>query len=177
MTQNYNPIVRTFGQVRAALVKAVGVPRSAVRPGTELETLLPVDGRRALWNRARQQEPQLPALQLSPEEATWGCLGVLVAAAALAVALRDPAGLLAIIPLGFLVYGASRPWAVHFPLGLQTAGELTLHLTRLGDHRDSGYRPTRNEILIKVRLVLAYALNRPLADVRPESTLQDLGAE
>ncbi len=45
--QTYNPIVRTFGQVRAALLSSCDVARRDIRPDTPLVYLLPEAERRA----------------------------------------------------------------------------------------------------------------------------------
>jgi hypothetical protein len=44
-------------------------------------------------------------------------------------------------------------------------------------HKASGYRWTRNEIALKVRLVIAESLDLSLDDVQPEKSLVELGAE
>jgi hypothetical protein len=101
---------------------------------------------------------------------------VLLGTAAVALGVQAWTGLLAVVPLGLLTFMASRPWAVEFPLGLRTAGELSLYLTRFGEHRESGYRWTSNEVAVKVRMVMAESLGLPLDRVRPECTLAELGA-
>jgi hypothetical protein len=65
---------------------------------------------------------------------------------------------------------------VQLPLGLTTVGELVLGMTCFAEHKASGYRWTRNEIELKVRLILADSLGLPLEDIRPECSLQELDA-
>jgi hypothetical protein len=177
MAQMYNPIVRTFGRFRAGLVGSLGLTRQEVRPGTLLETLLPARRRREVWQRLRQQGLQMPALELSPQERAQYTVGVLKAAVSFALWLQSWPALLAVFPLGLLAYGMSRRRAVQFPLGLKTVRELVLYLTCFREHTGSGYRWTRNEISTKVRLLLAECLGRSLEEIRPESTLAELGAE
>ncbi len=174
MTQTYNPIVRTFGQVRAALVAATGAARRDVRPGTSLDDLLPVRCRRDLWRRLRRDRPRVPALELPPAIRALVFWAVPVGAVAAALWSWELAALLTAVPLGLELFRVSRPWAVEFPLGLRTAGELALYLTRFADHRDSGYRWTRTEVTTKVRMIVAESLGIRLDQVRPESTLVEL---
>jgi len=56
---------------------------------------------------------------------------------------------------------------------VRTVGELVLYLTHFPDHRQSGYRWTKNEISLKVRLIIAMNLGLPLDEVRPETTFTD----
>jgi hypothetical protein len=178
MAQTYNPIVRTFGRFRAGLVSSLGLTRQEVRPGTLLETLLPVRQRREVWRRLRQQGLRMPALGLSPQDRAQYAVGTLKAAVSFALWLQNWPALLVVFPLlGLLAYGMSRRQAVHFPLGLKTVGEMVLYLTCFREHSGSGYRWTRNEISTKVRLLVAECLGRSLDEVRPESTLAELGAE
>jgi hypothetical protein len=177
MTQAYNPIVRTFCKLRAALLSSSDAARRHVRSDTPLAWLLPEAERRDVWRRLRRQGLPVPELELPSRETLIAALGVLREAACLAVLLHRWSALLLALPLGMVAYWASRPRAVVFPLGLRTVGELALYLTTFREHRESGYRWTHNEIAFKVRVIIAEALNRPLGDVRPECTLAELGAE
>ncbi|HEY1378194.1 MAG TPA: hypothetical protein VGF55_15450 [Gemmataceae bacterium] len=177
MTQAYNPIVRTFGQLRAALVATTGTARRDVRPGTPLDDLLPVRYRRELWHRLRQDRPRVPALELPPAVRALVVWAVPVGAVAAALWSWELAALLTAVPLGWKLYHVSRPWAVEFPLGLRTVGELALYLTHFGDHRDSGYRWTHAEVTMKVRMIVAESVGLRLDQVRPESSLIELGMD
>jgi hypothetical protein len=55
-------------------------------------------------------------------------------------------------------------------------GELVIAMTCFREHKDSGYRWARNEIELKVRLILAESLGLDLDEVLPECTLRELGA-
>src|SRR4051812_19260596 len=177
MPPQYNPIVRTFGRFRAGLLDSLGVDRRAVRPDTPLEELIPAAERREVWRRLRRQGLRVPALELSPGEWRRTVLGVLKMTASFALALQRWPALLAALPLGLVAYFASRPRAVHLPLGLRTVGEMVLYLTSFPEHKGSGYRWTHNEVAFKVRLVVAESLGLPLDAVQPGMTLSGLGAE
>jgi hypothetical protein len=173
----YNPIVRVFGQLRSALAEATGSPSRAIRPGTKLEWVLPLERRRELWRAMRRNGVRLPALEL-PRPVGWFVgPSLIVLSFAAAFALGHPAGCLTGIPALLLFVLLSRPWQTTFPAGLRTVGELTLYITDSVEHRASGYKWTRNEIAFKVRVVLAEALNVPLDRIELKSRLsRDLGA-
>jgi hypothetical protein len=174
MTEAYNPIMRTFCQFRAGLLDCVDVDRREIRPSTPLESLLPEPSRRAVWRSLRLRGLWPPSLEFSRRDhrrMTWGVLRVAVS---LAITLRNWTALLLVFPLAMIVYRANRRRAVRLPLGLTTVGELVIYMTRFGEHKDSAYRWTRNEIELKVRLIIAESLGLDLDDVRPESTLNEL---
>jgi len=174
MAQEYNPIVRTFGRFRAALVR-VGVPRRNVRPEARLEELIPVPARRQVWRQLWQEGIPVPPLQLSPAAQWLGLIGVAAGAVLLALGLWRWEALLAAFPLGVAAFWASRPWAVHLPHGrLTTVGETVLAMTSVREHRRCGYRWTRNEIAFKVRFIIAESLGLPLVAVRPDTTFAEL---
>ena len=89
MTEPYNPIVRTFGQYRSVLVDRLGMPRSDIRPGTPLATLLPVPKRRDVWRDLQRHGLRLPDLTLSERDRRRMVLRVLRAAVSSAVSLQS----------------------------------------------------------------------------------------
>jgi hypothetical protein len=174
----YNPIVRVFGQLRAALAEATDIPSRAIRPWTRLEWVLPLERRRELWRAMRQSGLRLPALELPPRAGWVGCLAFLIPKGAAILLLDWCVGGLAAGAAAVLFVFLSRPWATEFPVCLQTIGDLTLYITDCAEHRGSGYKWTRNEIAFKVRLVLSEALNVRMDEIRLESRIRaDLGAE
>ena len=177
MPEAYNPIVRTFCQFRAGLTTSLGVARHDVRPGTPLDALLPIGRRREVWRQLRRQGLRLPSLELSERDRLcnlWVVLAVSVAAGSSAFYSQNGYVLLFAIPLALFVYWASRRRAVHFPLGLRTVGEMVIHAMRFSDHEDSGYRWTRSEIALKVRMTVAESAGLPLEAIQPETRLLDL---
>jgi hypothetical protein len=177
MSYKYNPIVRTFSKLRAELLNNLAIPRHDVRPDTPLAALLPAERRREIWMRLQRRGFPLPPLELPPEERRRNAIGVARAAVGLALSLQRLAGLLLAIPLTLVAYCASRPKAVLFPLGLRTVGEVVLYLTSFREHKSSGYRWTKNEISIKVRLIFAMNLGLHLTAVQPHHTMADLGVD
>jgi hypothetical protein len=177
MQQPYNPIVRTFGQIRAALLSSGDVARRDIRPDTPLEWLLPESERREAWRGLRRHGLRVPGLELPPRERLLTAFEVVRTSVSLLLWLQRWSALLLALPVGLAAYWASRPRAMVFPLGLRTVGELVLYLTSFREHQESGYRWTHNEISFKVRLIVAECLGHTLDHVRPESTLAELGAE
>lgn len=177
MPPTYNPIVRTFGRFRTGLMSCLDLDRHAVRPETPLEAIIPAQQRREVWRQLRRQGLDVPALELSARERRRNALHVVNTAVSFALGLQRWVALLLVFPLGLIVYAVTRRWAVHFPLGLKTVGEMVIYLTRFREHRDSGYHWTRNEIETKVQLIVAESLGLSLDEVRPESTFAELGAD
>lgn len=178
MTEAYSPIVRTFCQFRAALRDNVDVGRHEVRPGTPLDTLLPVSGRREVWERLRLSGLRLPGLELSERDHRRNLLRVLEATASAALHMQSWYAVVVAFPLALaVVLRLSRRRAVHFPLGLKTVGEIVIYATCFADHKASGYRWTRNEIALKVRIITAECLGLPLDAVQLESRFVDLGVD
>jgi hypothetical protein len=181
MPGSYNPIVRTFNELRAGLTAALGLPRHAVHPATEVAELVPAGQRRRVWRQLRARGLRLPSLVLSSQVRRAGLLALATTAVSVALCLRLDAGvrldigLCVVVPLGLVAYLLSRPCAVHLPYGLRTVEELVLYAVDFRRHKDSGYRWTHNEIALKVRLVLAECLDVALEEVQPEKTLTELG--
>ncbi len=175
MAESYNPIMRTFCQFRAGVLSCIDIDRHAIRPGTPLEALLPVPCRRAIWDRSRAAGAASAGPRiLGAGQAAHG-LGRAEGTLSAAFSLAERAALLVAVPLAIAVYRANRRRAVALPLGVKNVGELVIYMTRFSEHKDSGYRWTRNEIELKVRFILAESLGLDLDAVRPECTLAELG--
>src|SRR5262245_47443405 len=77
MPQEYNPIVRTFGRFRAELLRHLDIARHAIRPETPLESLLPVERRREIWQQLDRRGLQLPPLGLPGRDYERNVFGIL----------------------------------------------------------------------------------------------------
>lgn len=184
----YNPIVRTFCRIRAALVEA-GVDRHLVRPAADLAALLPSDGhvafRAALVKNGGATAAASRMISPTTSEAAVGCavltmipVGVLAAVVATFGVGTIPfwiAAAVAVITIvahcssmssGTPVASAgteSDPVRPFYAQG--SVGELTLRLTKFRAHKSSGYRFTRNEIAFKVKRIVSEQLGIPLEEV------------
>jgi hypothetical protein len=163
-----------FGRLRAVLVDEFDVPRECVRPGARLDALLPPERHPQLCDRLRAAG--LPAPEAGERELVdWplcplGCLVPLLPLllpALLQTRVAAPFALLGAIALGWLVLKVKRTRTVQVPMLPTTVRELVIFLTRFGDHE--GYRFSRNEIALKVRLLVAAHVGVPLDAVREDT--------
>lgn len=174
MADAYSPIVRTFCQFRSSLSTILGVARRDVRPATPLVGLLPIEARREAWKQLQLQGLRLPDLEFSEHDHRRNFWIVLKATGSSALHLQSWYALCLVVPLMFIVSWARRHRAVQFPIGLSTVGELVIYATRFSEHKNSGYRWTRNEISMKVRMIVAESVGKPLEAIQPETKLLEL---
>lgn len=175
----YNPIVRTFNQVRAAILAVTDTPRCRIRPGATLASVIPPERWQALG--AELQRRRLPRPRWTPPppgDLAPGCvhsgavpsLGQVLGSGWLLARL----GLLVRIPLNLLLGLADFPREVEWELGRWTVGELAVCCTHFPQHRASGYRWSRGDIALKVRLIVADWLGVAPETVRESDSLIDL---
>jgi hypothetical protein len=173
----YNPIVRTFNQVRAAILAATDTPRCRIRPGATLTSIIPPERRQAVWDELRRRGLGGPGMD---QAVVRGCMLVCTVLFWLALLLGwgwFRALLIAPIPLLFALYVVTAP-DMTVPRYAPTVGDLTVFCTRFPDHKASGYRWSRGDIALKVRLIIAYHLGVPLERIQEETSfVEDLGAE
>lgn len=115
MLQQYNPVVRTFGRLRAVLVRDLDLARHEVRPWTGLGDLVPADRRREVWGELRREGFRVPPLLFIPQNSARRFYKVMRRALSFGLWLGRWTGLLAAVPVGLVVYLLTRPWAVHLP--------------------------------------------------------------
>jgi|SRR5579883_3061962 len=170
----YNPIVRSFGQYRAALSAAAALPRKAVTASARLEEIVPRACRRATWASLRARGLRAPALELSGAAGTgWALAVAAVLGGVWAWSGRWWSPAVVLPPVWYAAFRLSRPWAVHVPPWVRTVGELAVYGTRFGDHAGSGYRWADGDVSLKVRLIAAGAMGLPIEGVRPETTFAE----
>jgi hypothetical protein len=174
MAPAYNPIVRTFCHFRAVLVGTLGIDRRLVHPRTPIDVLIPEAQRGEVLQRLREGGLRAPALERRIQE--YPLCGVVPVAVSLvgivSLALQSWLVFLLAVPwlLGLVVlaFRVTRTRVVSLPLGPRTVGEIVIFLTRFGEH--PGYRFSRNEIALKVRLVVAESLGVAVDQVREETS-------
>src|SRR5437764_843913 len=111
----YNPIIRTFTKLRTVLVTHSDLPRSAIRPGTQLAIVAPVLRQARVWRALGKPSGWWPGEAVAlygphPKPSFWARL------------------------LGTIT---SPP---PFMFGMETVGDLVIHLTHFPEHANSGYR-------------------------------------
>jgi hypothetical protein len=174
MPAAYDPIVRTFCRSRSGLMNNPGVARHDVRPATPLDAILPIEAKWEAWKQLQREGLRLPDLEFSRQDRWRNFWIVMGATGSSALHLQSGYALFLALPLMLIVSWARRHRAVHVPLGLSTVGELAIYATRFSEHKDSGYRWTRNEISMKVRLIVAESVGMPLEAIQPETKLLEL---
>lgn len=160
MAEFYNPIVRTFNRVRAALMEEFGVPRECVRPDTLIETLVPPEDYPRLLGRLIEVELRPPSagqLQFVDHPlCPWAFLPPLLLLG-LSIALKSV--LLAVFALVakvlafWLACKVTTTRTRYYPPVPRTIGEMVIGLICFADHK--GYRFSRSEISLKVRMIVA----------------------
>jgi hypothetical protein len=176
MNEPYNPIVRTFCQIRAAILESGQAARHEIRPDSTLEELLPIECRKTVWQNLRRQGLSPPELELSDKIARRNLWMVLRATVSTALMLQRWSAFWLAIPIWVVTHLASYRHRVALPLGIRTIGELAICLTRFRDHKASGYRWTHSEIALKVRIIFAEQLGCDLDEVQLDSRIVDLTA-
>jgi hypothetical protein len=175
MTQDYNPIIRTFCRLRREFVNGLGVARRQVHPCTPIATLIPLEKRREFCHRLWLQGFYVTP-GLSKSAMFLSTLLVLAPSAVFAFCLQSWLAACITAPIGFVVFRANRRWAVHFPDNGPTVGWLAFCSTRPDEHPNCSGWSSREYIFRKVQLVLAESLNIDPIDIKPDSTLRELGA-
>lgn len=192
----YNPIVRTFCRIRAALMEA-GVDRSRITPDALLEDLLQpnqrVTFRRALVTRGVATRRAAIGVAPTTVEALSPLLLLVILLCGVLMLVATVAGspiialLLFSLVISLLAVSVFRLTdEIRLPdsaFGAQAAipespedgsiGELTLRLTRFGDHKASGYRFSRNEIAFKVKRIVSEQLGIPLEQITDDLEFAD----
>jgi hypothetical protein len=183
MAISYCPTSRTFYRLRSVLMRELALERHAVRPSLALANLVPENRRRQVWQELRQEGLRLPALRVS-RSLHWASVAhVLHMAIEVSAWCGNVLGMLVAVPLGLIDYMITRRWAVHVdPCGPVTVREAGFYLTsyreqlearhgssNLRDAIRAGYRPRRQEIELRVRLLVAASLQVPLEQVTRES--------
>jgi hypothetical protein len=178
----YNPIVRTFGQVRAEILSVQDLHRHDVRPNTNLEEILPAKARRQLWQNLQRRGFRLTELHYSKKQTRRHCFAAWLATAKFALwthlGWASVPFLVAVWILSFVfVSWSGRHKAAELPPHVKTVEDLVMLGTCFADHKESGYRWTKNEIALKVRLIIAEQAALSLDEVQPERSFFDLGID
>jgi acyl carrier protein len=180
------PTGRVFRDIRQVLTAAAAVPRQAVRPSTGLAAILPPPIRRRAWKTLQQKvSGRLPGLRLpfrlGPILA-GGCLTAGVVGVAMMVphvGLRHAgvlSGVVTVIVL-YVVFLATRPWAVALPGGLVTVGDVTLAAVPPGYEAVATQQMTDADVWEKLQKIVADILGVKIESVVPSARfVEDLGA-
>jgi len=126
------PTGHVFRDVRRVLTETTSLPRQAIRPSTELKTILPPRIRRRVWKRLQQEVPgRLRELRLPFRLGPVLAVGCLVAGVIGTAMIMPDIGFVHAMVLGGTALVAmllatvfvTRPFAIAFPHGVATVGD------------------------------------------------------
>jgi acyl carrier protein len=177
---------RVFRDIRRVLTAATSKPKQAIRPSTELKALLPPLTRRRVWKRLEQELPgRLRGLRL-PFRLGPIMAGVCVMAGVLGAAIITPhVGFGHAVVLGgtatlatlLLVFFITLPFAMAFPRGVVTVGDLAIAALPPGYENAVKQQMTDEEVWEKLQKIVAEVLIVKLEDITPSARfVEDLGA-
>jgi len=175
-----------FRDIRRVLTGTTSAPRRAIRPSTELRTILPPLTRRRVWKTLQQDVPgRLRGLRL-PFRLGPIITGLSVLAGVVGVAIIVPhvgfvhavvLGLTAIITTLLLIFFTTRPFAVAFPHGVVTVGDLAVAELPPGYEDAVKQQMTDEEVWERLQKIVAEILGVKSEDITPSARfVEDLGA-
>jgi len=180
------PTGHVFRDARRVLTETASLPRQAIRPSTELKTILPPRIRRRVWKRLQQEAQgrlrglRLP-FRLGPVLA-GGCLVAGVVGAAMIVPLVGFAhamvlGGTALVAMLLVTFLVTRPFAIAFPHGVATVGDAARATLPLGYEVAVKQQMTDEEVWEKLQKIVADTLGVKVEKVTPSARfVEDLGA-
>ena len=180
------PTGHVFRDVRRVLTETTSLPRQAIRPSTELKTILPPRIRRRVWKRLQQEaQGRLRGLclpfRLGPVLA-GGCLVAGVIGAAMIMPL---VGFVHAVVLGgttlvamlLVTFFVTRPFALAFPHGVATVGDAARATLPPGYEVAVKQQMTDEEVWVKLQKIVADTLGVKVEKVTPSARfVEDLGA-
>jgi acyl carrier protein len=180
------PTARTFRDVRRVLTETASVPRRAIRPATELTAILPLRMRRRVWKRLQQEVPgRLRGLRL-PFRIGPVLVGGCLVAGVIGTAIIVPhvgfvhamvLGGTAIVAMLLVTFFLTRPFALAFPLGVATVGDVALATLPPGYEAAVKQPMTDEEVWEKLQKIVADILGVKVESVTPSARfVEDLGA-
>ena len=166
--------VPAFNRIRRALIEVAGVERRDVRPAAALDELVPREGRRAAWEKLRDQSRlRWPGLT-APAWLLWITLAASVTACAAAYVFYSLTWSLILVFGGcfLLILNATRALQVELPGGVSTVGDLTQTVARWNyGLLVSGREPASPDEVWKLLVeIIEEQLAIPRSEIRPEAS-------
>jgi acyl carrier protein len=180
------PTGHVFHDVRRVLTETALLPRQAIRPSTELKTILPPRIRRRVWKRLQQQaQGRLRGLRL-PFRLGPVLAGACLAAGVVGTAMIMPhVGFVHALVLGgtatvamlLVTFFVTRPFALAFPHGVATVGDAARATLPPGYEVAVKQPMTDEEVWETLRKIVADTLGVKAERVTPAARfVEDLGA-
>jgi len=161
--------------------------KQAIRPSTELATILPLRVRRRVWTRLNKELPgRLRGLclpyRLGPKLAglcvVAGLVGTVIIAPHVGIGHAAVLGVTATLGTLLLFSLVSVPLAIAFPRGVVTVGDLAIASLPHGYEETLKQEMTDQEIWEKLREIVAETIGLKVEDILPSSRfVEDLGAD
>lgn len=180
------PTGPVFRDVRRVLTETTSLPRQAIRPATELKTILPPRIRRQVWKRLKLQVPgRLRGLRLPFRLGPVLAGGCLVAGVVGAVMLAPLVGFvhalvlagMATVAMLLVSFFVTRPFALAFPHGVATVGDAARATLPPGYEMAVKQQMTDEEVWEKLQKIVADILGVKVEKVTPSARfVEDLGA-
>jgi len=158
----------------------------AIRPSTELKTILPPRIRRRVWKRLQQEVPgRLRGLRL-PFRLGPVLAGACLVAGAIGTAMIVPLvgfvhamvlGGTALVAMLLVAFFVTRPFALAFPHGVATVGDVARATLPPGYEVAVKQQMTDEEVWEKLQKIVADTLGVKVEKVTPSARfVEDLGA-
>jgi acyl carrier protein len=180
------PTGHVFRDVRRVLTETASLPRQAIRPSTELKTILPPRIRRRVWKRLQQEaQGRLPDLCLPFRLGQVIAGGCFVAGVVAAVMILPLVGFVHAVWLGgtalvamlLVAFFATRPFALAFPDGVATVGDVARAVLPPGYEVAVKQQMTDEEVWLKLQKIVADTLGVKVENVTPSARfVEDLRA-
>ena len=177
---------RVFRDIRRVLMETTSTPRRAIRPGTELKVILPPRNRRRVWKRLEQdvagyvRKLRLP-YRLGPIITvlclTAGIVGTAIIIPQVGIGNALVLGVTAIVATLLLMFFVTRPFAIAFPQGVVTVGDLATATLPPGYEEAAKQQMTDEEVWDRLQRIVADILGVKVDDITPTARFVEvLGA-
>jgi acyl carrier protein len=180
------PTGHVFRDVRRVLTETASLPRQAIRPSTELKTILPPRIRRRVWKRLQQEaQGRLPDLclpfRLGPVLAgaclVAGVIGTVMIVPHVGLVHAMVLGGTALVAMLLVAFFVTRPFALSFPHGVATVGDVARATLPPKYEAAVKQQMTDEEVWEKLRKIVADTLGVKVEKVTPSARfVEDLGA-
>jgi acyl carrier protein len=180
------PTARAFREIRRVLLETTSTPKQAIRPSTKLAAILPLRICRRVWKELDKELPgQLPVLslpyRLGPKLAGLcvlaGLVGTVIVAPHIGIGHALVLGATATLLTLLLIFLVSFPFAIAFPRGVVTIGDLAIASLPPGYEDALKQEMTDQEVWERLREIVAETLGLKVEEILPSSRfVEDLGA-
>ena len=168
------PTRRTFYEIRRSLLERLPVKRCDIRPSTKLNDLIPRWSRRRIFKALSKRSLWVPELQPPGVMSLIGFVLALAAGVEVGILSGLSSGIVLGIIIGFItlyatlsvVYWITIPFAICFPKGYETVGDLVRRATPNYGTQDE----IDTKVLYRVRLIVSEQMGVPIEKLSPQTS-------